>query len=399
MNISTVFKQYVPIKIDKNFVKTVLTYKQNFINSSESNILFLGSNLIGVNSFKFLEEDRLTWIEDILNIDDIDSLRNDIHNLEGINKEFFVSSDITNLSFVWIAYQALSSNTLTNDEKHKLATASIDMLQYKFLSSIHTRFFPFPANEGLAKATYEALDKKSGLKRYGTWIGLLDARTADILSSSSIHHNTLRKFNDDEDVVKMLNDIQGRIKAIMKKLTDTFNRLRAMDAKIQSTNKFTSVDGELLLKEHSSKYEKIRDNLHTAIPNRNDFIQDALVEAILKTVKTVSHHHLEETLKYVSDNYGSKESEVLKTLVNDVVIYAFELIRAEKINMDHIPTVMIKLMNMFRSSRVTDPVLISIRNRAGEVVENALNTTSSSIIVSTRIGLILYIVLRGLMER
>lgn len=398
-NVKELMGKYTDININRDFVRKVVEYQNRFMRKNEDTINFLGGNLIGVYSFKYLEEDRLEWIEDILRIDDIDGLKNEVHNNTKINKEFFVSSDITNLSLVWVAHKALVDKSLTDIESEKLARAAIDMLQYKFLSSIHTRFFKYSANEGLAKATYESLDKKSGLKKYGTWKGLLDSRTSDILADNSIWFKTLRSFDNDIDIIKMLNDIQGRLKAIMKKLTDTFNRLLDMDAKIHSSGKFVIVEGEELLKDYHSRYEKVRNRLHEVVPFRNDFINDNVMEAVAKTITTVNKHHMENTLKYISDNYNSKSGVQIKQLLDDIVIFAFDVIRQEKISLDHIPTTMIKLRNLFRSSRAIDPNLISIRDRMGVQVEKALTIHNTSTIASTRIAVILYITLRGLMER
>ena len=396
--VKKVFEEYTDISINREFVKKVVEYTIGFTRKSEETINFLGGNLIGVYSFKYLEEDRLEWIEDILKIDDIDGLKNDLHNSTKINKDFFVSSDVTNLSLVWVAHKALSSSTLSEPERHKLATAAIDMLQYKFLSSIHTRFFKYTANEGLAKATYESLDKKSGLKKYGTWKGLIDSRTADILSNGGIWHKTLLKFDNDMDIIKMLNDIQGRIKAIMRKLTDTFNRLLEMDAKIQTTGKFTTIDGESVMKEFNSRYETIRNRVHEIMPFRNDLIKDQLIDAVMKTLPTVNERYLIGTLEYLSDNYSSKEGERIKSLIDSIIIFAFDTVRHENIQLDHIPTIMIKLRNLYRSSRAIDPSLIDIRDKTSRYVEHALNIHTGSTIASTRIGVILYITLRGLVE-
>lgn len=398
-NVKEFMNKYTDVTVNRDFVRRVVEYQNRFIRKNEDTINFLGGNLIGVYSFKYLEEDRLEWIEDILRIDDIDGLKNEVHNNTKINKEFFVSSDITNLSLVWVAHRALVDKGLSENERDKLARAAIDMLQYKFLSSIHTRFFKYAANEGLAKATYESLDKKSGLKKYGTWKGLLDSRTDDILASNSIWFKTLRNFDNDIEIIKMLNDIQGRLKAIMKKLTDTFNRLLEMDAKIHSSGKFVVVEGEELLKDYHSRYEKVRNRIHEVVPFRNDFVNDSIMEAVMKTHTTVNKHHLENTLFYISDNYNSKEGIIIKQLIDDIIIFAFDVIRQEKISLDHIPTAMIKLRNLFKSSRALDPNLISVRDRMGKLIEKGINIHNTSTVASTKIGVILYITLRGLVEK
>ena len=58
---------------------------------------------------------------------------------------------------------------------------------------------------------------------------------------------------------------------------------------------------------------------------------------------------------------------------------------------------MFRIRAMIRSSRSVDNALISIRSRVEDVTVTSLNTSSSGIIASTKVGVLIYIILRGLL--
>ena len=273
------------------------------------------------------------------------------------------------------------------------------MLQYKFISSLHTRRFKYPANEDIALAVYESLDRKSGLKKHGSWQALIEAKTEDILDLEGLWSNTLRTMTNTENIVKMLNDIQGRIRSILNTIVDKFYIIRDADSRIRSTDKFTTIEGEKIVKDSVNKYNHTRIRIHSIIPDRNSFITDDILSVIQQTVPTVTPRNLEEVLKFISENYHSRKLEKeLRELVDDMIIYTFTLMIKEKIPFDNIPAISIKLRSMYRSSRVSDPLIKTIRERIGVIVSDVLDTNSNGVISSTKIAVTLYIVLRALLE-
>ena len=397
-NILTIFNEYVPVKFDKRFLKDVLTYNRNFIRKNDEHINFFGGNLIGVYLAKWTDEDRMVWVEDILDIKDIDGLRTELHELEDIDPNYHVSSDVINLSFIWATYRVLKSKDFSRKDQERLSENLMNMLQYKFLTSAHTHNFKFKANEDISLAVYESLERKSTLKREGTWGNLVQHRSEDILDKGSIHYKTIRDLTDTYEVVKLLNDIQGRIKSIVHNLTDKFYEIRDKDARMGSSSNFKNLEGEIHLKDSASKYENVRMRLHDTIPRRNDFIKEDLLEVIIMAVSTTSTSQVERTLEYLCNNYNSRKGiKEYRPMVEKIVIYCFDLIRQEKMDLDDVPALILKLRAMLRSSRVVNQEVLDVRETCGELVADALNTKSASTIPSTRIAVILYIALFGLM--
>ena len=399
-NINEVFLHHCDIELDRNFIMRVMTYVAGFVRKDENSINFWGSNLIGVYPVKWISDDKQTWIEDILHIGDYDQLVIDINNLPHINSSFVVSSDAINLSFIWVAQHALLSTTLAEKDKEQLATAAINMLQYKFISSIHTHCFKYSANLSVALAVYESLSNKSQLKRLGSWGALISARTKDILDTNSLHTRTIRDLDNDDNIVDMVNDIWNRIKSIFNILNREFYRIKDTDARIASADKFSNVDGEAILKDSINKYSHIKERMHSIIPDKNTFIYDDLLKVINITINTTYPVYLKNTLLYISSNYvHDAGGHKLPLLLDDILMFIFKILRKDKIELNNLPAIGIKLKGILRASRITAPEYISIKERIGVLVQLANPNIAESNIASTRISTIMYIVLRGLLPK
>lgn len=401
-NINSIFDYHTNITIDKSFVLRVLTYVQDFINKDENSIQFFGSPLIGVFPVKWVNNDRNTWINEILRIElqEFDEITTAIHELPNINKAWKVSSDPINISCLWITHQALISTVLNAKEKEALARVALNILQYKMLSSIHTHYFPHPANIGIAMAVYESLDNKFQLKRAGSWQGLVQMRTDEILGHDALHAKTIRTLETDLEIVKMLNDIESRIKSIFNIITKRFHQFKEEQAKIMASNKFMTVDGEAILKDFNTGYNLIRTTMDSIVPDQNNFIKEEVMQAVLLTVNTVYPTYLHDTLVFISENFMVKKHNIsIRDMVDEILMFSFDIIRKEKINLNDLTTVGIKMRGILRSSRLLSPEYKKIKNAMTDVIEMANPQINELAIPSTRVGVFLYILLRALLTQ
>lgn len=397
--VNAIFNAHIKQPIDRAFMAKVLTYVDHFVRKDENNLNFFGSNLIGVYPVKFIDEDKFDWLELVLQIDDYDKLKSDIYELPDIDKSWHIASDAINLSFLWVAYKALTSELLNEKDKVTLATASINMLQYKFISSIHTRNFPYPANISIALAVYEDMDQKSQLKRAGSWLALVDLRTADILGHDSLHHKIIRTLEPDVKLVAMLNDIWTRLKSIFKIMTASFYKIRDSNARITSTSKFTISEGEEILKDHVNHIFQIKERMHSLVPDVNSFVREDLLEIIPIAITTVYPVYLKTTLVYISENYKIPHKEVnIPNLIDDILIFVFNIIRKEKIPLKAIPDIAMKLKNAIKSSRLISSEYDVIKKSVDIIIEESNYKIPEGLIASTRMGVVLFIALRALIK-
>ena len=390
------FDRLAPVKIDRALVKKVMQYTIAFTRKNEDHINFFGGNLIGVYSVKWIKEDELLWMEDILHIADIEELRDDVSDLPNINDNFIVSSDVINLSFMWLAHKALNAKELTHDEKDKFVRSVLNMMQYKFISSLHTRRFKYKANMEVALAVYEQLTQKSMIKRCESWAALVDARTEDILDPHGVSYNAIKDFDKDEEIVRVINDIWCRTSSIIQLLTDDYYKMLESESRISTNKLFTTIDGTDILKNNTNKFMQIKTYMHDIIPDRNAFIKEDLKKVILQIVDTANPHFLDATLLYFVQNIKSKKQHELISLVDDILTYVFEIIRKEKMDIRSVPVITMKLKASFRSSRNANPLFISIKERMGHIVSDSNHRIDDGDLSSVRIAAMLYISVRAL---
>ncbi len=397
--IDDVFSFHVTNKFDRNLVKLVLLYVNNFIKKDENHINFFGGNLIGVYPIRWTTEDKLSWVYDVLAIDEFEELSNNLYSLPSIDKAFNVSSDPVNLSLVWLTYKALNSKDLSQLEIDQITHAALDMLHYKLITSLHTHYFKFSANIAIATAVYENLDNKFQLKRAGTWQGLVNLRTNDILSHNSIHYKTIRELTPNIAVVKMLNDISSRIRSVFKIITAEFHRLHQLNERISSTSKYTHVDGTDILKDSINKYQHIKSLMHDLVPDRIAFINEELITIVINIINTAYINYVRETLFYISQNYNVKLKHVnIPELIDEILMFVFTIIRKENIELHNLSTIALKLKGVLRSSRIKNIEFITIKDNLAVIIENANPGISEVNMASTRIAVLLYIALRALLK-
>jgi hypothetical protein len=397
--INEVFSAHFYQSFDREFVLKYVTYVNNFVRKDENSINFFGGPLIGVYRIVWSQEDKIAYIEDVMEFDDMTMLTKDLHSLPGINKDFHVSGDVINHSFLWVAYKALTSDKLNDNEKRALSRSAVNMLQYKFISSIQNRFFKYPADMGVALAVYEQLDKKSIIKKQGSWGSYVEFRTSDILGEGMIHSKVIRELETEHKVCLILNDIWTRVKSVFKILTNDFNNIRVSQGKLLASDKFVTVDGENIIKDYFNEYNHIKTRIAGIIPDKNGFIKEELMDVVINVSSSVYKQYLNNGLLFISENYHVTNKHVnLPELIDDCLMFAFNIIRKEKIDFKDIPTIAVKMRGYLRSSRVTTPEFISIKNRMAFIVETSNPKISEAVNAATRIGLVLYIILRALLK-
>lgn len=397
-NINQVFIDGCPdLVFDKVFIKKLNHYTQSFANKNDDHIAFFGGALLGVHPIRFRTEDRNRWFDDVLETDDL-AIEDELHKLPEIVSTRHVSGDVMNMSCLWVVHSIFISPHLTIAEKEAGMTDALMMLQYKIITSIMAHFFPYPANEQIAIATYAALSKKFGLKVYGSWRALLLSRVKDVLIKSSIHYKTYTEFNNDKPIVYMVNDIHGRIKDIIKNIRDVFS-IVAKDPKglIRSTSSTVAIDGEMNVKELKRNYIVYRRYLHEIVTDRPSFIREELVQIVSSAMQTMPRPLFEEALNYLSLNAGAKGDPDITVLLDDTLTHAFDYIANNKAiigNVNDIGGLVSKFRALYMASRGSDPTLLTMRDTAEAITKRAVKSKNASVIASVRTGVILYILLR-----
>jgi hypothetical protein len=397
-SIKEVFKRELKdLELDSKLVKRLSHFKHAFINKNDDHIKFFGGNLLGVEVVRYLQADRDEWFSEVLDVDDV-SLTESLYSLEVINEEYKRTSDVVNLTSVWLLHAISNSNKLSAAEKEKAMIDVVYMLQVKFITSIFAHYFKFPADKEIAQAVYESLSRKYALKQAGSWNALFTERSKDVIAHNSIHLKTIKNFDDDDAILYMITDIQGRIREVVKKMYAVLIQMRDNKDRIHSTTSIAlTTDGEAILKDRQRSFSTYKRYIHSVIPDRQTFIRDEVVSVITDAMHTMSPKLFIDVLEHCSANYGKAQHAEIGELCDETLLHAFEFLatnRALLRNQGDLSKLLTRLRSLYMASRMVDPVLLKMRDLADSIVAKSSISKNKAMQASLRTGLELYIVLR-----
>ncbi len=386
------------VQITPQLVKQTMLYERRFVNQNPEHLAFFGGNLMGVHPLRFKSTDRELWLNEIVEMDELD-VEDGLKHVHSLDPNWVRANDVMNLSCLWLAHKFMTDPKLSNAQKEEGATAALLVLQYKFLGSLMAHFYPYPADEASMLATYAELSRKFALKAAGSWGALLTQRAKELLSPRSIHYRTLITFGSDKDLIYMVSDIQGRLREIVKSMTTVFYQVRERGNRIGTDRATFDVDGELVMQDKSRHHSAIIKYIHDVVDDKPSFIKPELLALIADAMHTMSPKLLEESLEWMSRNYHVRGHDKLQELVSETLLYAFDLIASDRAlyaKGSGITPLLTKLRALYMASRMSDPVLLRTKTLSEWAVTHAISSKNPSVIASVRTGLQMYIVVRAL---
>lgn len=396
-SIRTVFEdECAGLVIDTKLAKRILNYEQNFVQKNENHIAFFGGNLLGVQVVRFNSSDRDRWFDEILEVEP-DYLEHRLLSLPTVNENWNISSDTMNLSCAWLLH-ALYVSKIPEKEKHAAMIAVAQVLQYRYITSLLFHFFKYPAEKSLAEATYAQLSYKFAIKQHGSWGEVLRVRAEDVCSNDSIHVRTIRQMDADADVTYLLNDMQGRIRGMMKKVYSVFMQTKNTKSRISTTSQVVEHDGEAILKDKSKNLLAYGRYLNSVITDKPSFVREELTTVIEQLMYTMPPKAFHQTLEYMSNNYRQARAGDIEAVLNETLVHSFEYLaanRKEIRNERDLPTILSKLRGVYMSSRSTDQALFSLRAKTEKIIRDATGNKNDSAVASVRTGVLLYLVARA----
>lgn len=382
------------LKFDNKLAKQIKRYANGFVTKNEEHIQFFGSMLLGVHKVRFVDDDRLTWFDDILDCDEIE-LTGAVHNCPTINQEFVVSSDAMNQSFIWMLHKF---HTSTSMHEHEIQEAKIDLIcimHYKFVTSLIAHSFRFPADREVALAAYSALSKKYDIKRYGSWGQLIRARAESIVSKTGLHYQTYVRYNDDRAIVYMVNDIQSRIREVIKSYRAEFYNQREQNARISSSSATIELQGEKIIRDRTQSFTVFRRYFYSTLTDRNNLIKDELIQVVSSAMSGVSPKHITEALEGLLMELRDTHSPFME-LVDETLLHAIDFIQRQQIKVNDLAFIVTKLRGLYTAARSSDPAVLKIRQLGDNLVQEHVRSKNDTVRAGVRTAVLLYIVLRAL---
>lgn len=398
------------LAVDQKLVKSIIGYVQSLTYKNDDHINFFGSNLCGVHVVKFLDNDRARWFEEVLQNDEY-TLEDKLYTAaraayvvnkhskfgEAVHNEWAISTDVMNLSCVWLLHRLEADKTLKPAVKTEAMAGILLVLQFKFFTSRYSRHFPYPADKQVAEAAAADMSYKYSIKKYGNWLNFFTNRSEEILKDDGLHAHAVATM-DDGKVIYMLNDIQGRIREMLKNLYDHYLKTRAQGLRVGVNSMVVVHDGEAMLKDSTNGVLQHINYLQSILSDQNSFIKPELTAIIEKLMSTMPPQHFSTTLVWISANCSSNYGTKIRTLAETILTHSFDYLsrnRGVVRNTSDLPGLLAKLKGIYMSSRSTDPVLLEIRKQCEDIISQATGIRSTSVLSAVRTGVLLYITLRA----
>lgn len=396
LTIKQVFDKHCShLVVNSNLIKAIKAYDLAFVTKNTDHISFFGSALLGVYPIKWLDEDRDRWIDDILGVDEV-GLKDDVHELDSIDPNYLVTSDVVNLSFVYLLHRINDASGISEAVKKEGMLAVAKIMHYKYLSSLLSHYFPYPADESIAKATHASLSLKFDIKKYGSWGALIQKRAEDLVSRNSIHYDTIRYMRDDKLIQYVVSDTQSRIREVVKALTTVFYAVRDADGRVISTSSVLQIDEGIMIKDVKRVYPQFYRYIKDVIPDKDNFARREVVKVILDAVPAANPNAFASCLTYLSANYNDSRKKHIAEFVEECLLYSFEFMSSKKIKTNDFVQIITKLRAMYTGSRINDPTILKLRKLGDRIVKESVVRKSSVPTAPERTALLLYVLLRTL---
>lgn len=395
--IKAMFDKYADyVDIDQRLADRINEFQIAFVNKNEDHMAFFGGNLTGVQVVRFTVDDLNKFYTDVVGIDDVE-IEEQLHALPIINTDRVVSSDVFAHVCIWLIHKFMNSKLNQKTIARTIQSLNLIIL-YKFLTSLLFNYFKFPADPQIAAATYAGLSNKFAIKQFGSWSALLENRTKDICQETGLHYKTVREYTNDAGILYVITDTQGRIRDMLKNIYSEFMAAYERGNRIRSSSNTFEFEGEEVLKDKTRNLSSYVNYVYSIAPERNSFIKVEILDALEGVVHTAPRKLVEQTLVWISDNYKYHSSKEIEDLINLTLIHSFKYLsdnRTVMKNNTNLIALSIRLKGIYMSSKTNDNEIKKIRELSEKIVRKSTSTKNNSLIVSVRVAVLLYIVIRA----
>ncbi len=383
------------IVFNKEFYFKIKTFRTTWANKNIEHISFLGGNLIGVNRIIFSNRDFDMFFRDVCEIDS-EELQKAVLADPNIMPNFIISSNVLNLTTMYIARRFLLSKHLDTQTRSDAAREAYLIFSYRALSSMLVHFFKYKLNNQTALLVYEKLSRKFLIKKKETWQEVLTYRSADLIDPKKLHYTTLMKFNG-IGVTKILNDLHGRLKDMIKNIFLVVLEVSNSRLKVNSESGVISgLSGEEGLRELLVRSDRHINYIVRLLDDEGGLIKPEIVNIIYGIVPNMSTDNLDRVLVNIVETSGKDKEEIGK-IVTSIATKSYQYLTSKSISPMEVRTldkILLALRGMWISSRSNTPEVAAIKKKVDKLVIKHLGRKSKNDIIATRIGFLLYIYLR-----
>nr|DAT23740.1 MAG TPA: hypothetical protein [Caudoviricetes sp.] len=380
---------------DNQFVKQVKNFQHYFLTKNDDHLHFFAEPLVGVYNIKWTTKETDMWWSDICQVDE-DEVTDDYLAVPDVNPKFEISGKAINVLFLYLIHRVETSSLIKEKDKIDCKLALMSILQYKFLTSIHSNNFRLVlADKSIALETYNQLDNKFDLKRAKSWKILLEERGSILIDERGVYGRIIQRFDENKRIIDMVNDVKGRLNKSMVAIMRVFYDVKEKGDRIHHTSSTLMLE-DLVVKDLSRQQSSYIRYIQRIASNPETFIKKELRDVIVSSMKAIDEDFFDQVLIFFSQNFDNTKFKYLHTVVDDVINYTFDFMREENLSTRDSFVIATRIRQNFMSGRANDGKVMEARKLVDKMIHTYNPKTKRMVITSERVSLMMYIVLRAL---
>lgn len=370
--------------------------------------------MLGVHRAKWLNSDR-DFLFDLFGIDVREFQRAAIQS-PAIVAEWKVISDPYNILVIWLCHLMLGTN-LPEVVKRQFMHDLIALMNYKFFTSVVYNSHRYPADAEVMALAIETLSAKYDIKQdaTNTWAKTIHARADDIIDIDGIHGSTFRLFAPDAKIAYLISDAQTRIRSRIVKLNKVYYDLKREGVRLGDRSLSTSVKGETILKHIDASFDQMIAGVTGAATQVDRMIRADDINLVCRLVSLKQEDMFRRMLNKFVDEASAQAAKQqydlipevsrgksriyvgYRILLTKIIQTTYEVLaRESKLDIKNRADILIRTVNMYRSSRVSSPEITAVKDSINAMITRYDLTRREATRSSLKIAFVTYAILLGL---
>lgn len=380
------------VKFDNKLYKIYLGMLNRYITKNQDHIDFFSSKLLGVEIVRFTNDDYDDFFQplDITSKEILDVLK----DFYTVKQKFALFGDPYYLLGFYMVHRFLISKDLDDKSKENASRVIATFMNLRMFTAMYTYRFKYPVNKDLAQAVYEGLSGKFMIKKLDNWYELFTYRTNDLVEKDGLHYKVIKDFKDDKAIINTINDTRNRLSSLITNIYSLTMDYHTKGNKI-TTSSLTGkdLDGNDKIKDKFNNYLNDITLVKRSLTNKENFVSNHLVDLVIGITKNTNREYLIKSLEWLIDNY-LKENKTVDEFITETLTSIYDYLNDNNTVNKSIIDTLYMTKNYVISSR-TESGITDAKEKADLIVKKATSKNSSSVIIPTRIALIVYIYVKA----
>lgn len=370
----------------------IIHYCRSLFTRSE-NVEWFGSNLLGVHTIRFYDNDRNVFFEEIIGVEE-DIFTEHLRSTD-IRFDWKVTSDAFALAIVYLV--RMYYPYIDKDKLAREACASlVSLLQFKYYSSIYSHFFPKEVDLPAAEGTYAVLSLKFAIKQMGSWGAVIRERSEQFISNTSPHYKNIKSFKVTTEVIYFISDLNTRTKQTVKDYYGVLDRVRNNNLRINTESAKIDLDGESILKDRTNSFNTAKGYLLDSSTSPTSMYKYELANVVSEFVPKASPVILKEMLESIANLPFGKERDKMEGLLVMTLEHAFEYIVSNRIKFTDVTFLLTKMKALYMSSTTSNERILTLRTELERYVKKNSHLRNDAALAAMRNALLMYFLVRAL---